>query len=177
MATASSSFTSGISSPPAVLMPNAVHLSSPRVVELWRYPVKGLLGEALESATFDNRGMVGDRWFAVVGADGKLGSGKTTRRFRRMPNLFTMSARAADDDEILVRIDDWEGSARDPATAERVSQVVGERVTLEPESAVRHHDEGGVHVITTASLRYLDGIDVRRLRPNVLLDASGDGPI
>jgi len=145
-----------------------------RVVGLWRYPVKGLLGESLDRLPLDDRGVVGDRWWAIVGADGKLGSGKTTRRFRRMPNLFTMSARTVDDD-VLVRVQRFEGSVRDPETARCVSDVVGEPVTLEPESAVRHHDEGGLHLVTTASLRLLDGIDARRLRPNIVLDVDGTG--
>lgn len=147
-----------------------------RIAGLWRYPVKGLLGETVEAATFDDRGMTGDRNWAVVGLDGKLGSGKTTRRFRRMPNLFTMSARTHDR-EVLVTVNGWEGSVTDPTTAARVSEVIGERVTLEPERVVPHHDEGGVHVVTTTSLRLIDGVDVRRLRPNVLIDCSGEGPI
>jgi len=143
-----------------------------RVVGLWRYPVKGLLGESLDELRLDARGVVGDRWWAVVGADGKLGSGKTTRRFRRMPNLFTMSSRTEGDD-VVVRVGEWEGSVRDPETARRVSDVVGEPVTLEKESSIRHHDEGGLHVVTTATLRQLDDVDARRLRPNIVLEVDG----
>ena len=137
---------------------------------LWRYPVKGLLGEALDTATFGERGVDGDRAWAVVGTDGKLGSGKTTRRFRRMPGLFTMAARTVGD-EVVVTGEDWEGSVRDPATAAFVSEVVGEAVTLQPATAipVRVHDEGPVHVLTTAEL---SGHDVRRFRPNVLLEGD-----
>lgn len=147
------------------------------LVELWRYPVKGLLGERLNRCVFDERGIEGDRWWAIVGADGKLASGKTTRRFRRMPNLFAMSARTTEDGDVLVRIENWEGSVHDPVTAMRVSEVVAEPVTLRPEAVTRHHDEGGVHIVTTASLRFLNGIDRRRLRPNLVLDADGDEPL
>jgi uncharacterized protein YcbX len=141
-----------------------------RIAGLWRYPVKGLLGEALDEATFTEHGVTGDRSWAVVGADGKLGSGKTTRRFRRMPNLFTMSS-AIVDDVVVVTVGDWRGEAGDPATAQRVSDVVGEPVTLQPASAipVRVHDEGPVHVLTTS---LLDGEDARRFRPNVVLDGD-----
>lgn len=138
-----------------------------RVVGLWRYPVKGLLGEALDALPFDDRGVVGDRRWAVYGADGKIASGKTTRRFRRMPGLFTMSSRTGDAGDVLVTVDGWTGSATDPATAGRIAAVVGEPVTLRVEQDVRHHDEGGVHLLTTAEL---DGADPRRFRPNVLLD-------
>jgi uncharacterized protein YcbX len=134
--------------------------------------VKGLLGEALDEVHVDERGVVGDRSWAVVGADGKLGSGKTTRRFRRMPRLFTMASRTVEDD-VFVRVGDWEGSVHDPETARRVSDVVGEPVTLERESTVRHHDEGGLHLVTTATLRQLDDVDARRLRPNIVLEVDG----
>lgn len=147
-----------------------------RAVGLWRYPVKGLLGEPLTAATFDQRGLVGDRTWAIVGTDGKFASGKTTRRFRRMPNLFTMSARTTEDGDVAVTVDGWEGSVRSAETAARVSEVVGEPVTLEPEGDVPHHDEGGVHLLSTASLRFVQGIDVRRLRPNVLIEQDGDEP-
>lgn len=148
-----------------------------RAIALWRYPVKGLLGERLDQCKFGYRGVEGDRWWAVVGVDGKFASGKTTRRFRRMPNLFTMSARTTESGEVLVTVDGWEGSVHDPSTAIRISEVVGEPVTLQPETDVRHHDEGGVHIITTASLRFMDGIDARRVRPNIVLDTGGEEPI
>lgn len=146
-----------------------------KVAELWRYPVKGLLGERITTATLDERGVVGDRGWAVVGRDGKLGSGKTTRRFRRMPNLFTMSART-DDGQVRVTVAGWTGDVEDPETARRVSHVVGEPVTLQPETGVRHHDEGALHLLTSSSLRWIDA-DVRRFRPNVLLEVDGVGAL
>ena len=141
-----------------------------RIAGLWRYPVKGLLGEALDEATFTDGGVAGDRSWAVVGADGKLGSGKTTRRFRRMPDLFTMSS-AIVGGTVIVTVGDWRGEVDDPDTAQRVSAVVGEPVTLQPASEipVRVHDEGPVHVLTTSLLA---GEDPRRFRPNVLLDGD-----
>ena len=147
----------------------------PVVAGLWRYPVKGLLGEALDSAVLDERGVVGDRAWAVVGADGKLASGKTTRRFRRMPDLFTMSA-ATVDGVVVVTVGEWQGEVDDPETARRVSDVVGEPVTLQPATAipVRVHDEGPVHLVSTAMLA---GEDPRRFRPNVLVALDGDVPL
>ena len=57
------------------------------VAEVWRYPVKSLRGERLDGAACSARGIDQDRRWAVLGADGRIGSGKTTRRFRRMPGL------------------------------------------------------------------------------------------
>ncbi|MCU5780876.1 putative Fe-S protein [Alcanivorax balearicus MACL04] len=55
------------------------------VSELWRYPVKSMLGERCEALRMEERGVEGDRLFAVRDTKGKFGSGKSTRRFR--PNL------------------------------------------------------------------------------------------
>ena len=64
------------------------------VVELWRYPVKSLLGEELDQVEMEERGVVGDRLYAVTDREGKLGSGKTTTRFRRLDGLFELRARS-----------------------------------------------------------------------------------
>jgi uncharacterized protein len=53
------------------------------VSELWRYPTKSLVGERLQQVRLDERGIVGDRLFAVTDRNGKIGSGKATKRFRR----------------------------------------------------------------------------------------------
>ena len=36
------------------------------VVSLWRYPVKSMMGEELNSSYMTKRGLVGDRTYAVV---------------------------------------------------------------------------------------------------------------
>lgn len=64
-----------------------------RVQELYRFPVKSILGESLPCVTMDERGLAGDRWWAIRNAAGKFGSGKTTRRFQYMRGLFALRAR------------------------------------------------------------------------------------
>lgn len=152
------------------------------VAELWRYPVKSLGGERISEAVCDRRGIVGDRWWAVRDADGKLGSGKTTRRFRRMPGLLSISARLDGDGVAWVELPSGERArAGDPAAAELVGAVVGEAVTLEEESDVPHFDDAPLHVLSTASLAWLrtsrphDQVDVPRFRPNVVVDVTGGG--
>ena len=45
------------------------------VVALWRYPVKSMMGEELNRAEVTERGLVGDRAYALVdGTDGKVAS-------------------------------------------------------------------------------------------------------
>src|SRR5438067_4230644 len=52
------------------------------VVGLWRYPVKSMMGEELNAAEVTERGLVGDRQFAVVDAStGKVAGAKTPRKW------------------------------------------------------------------------------------------------
>ena len=52
------------------------------VVGLWRYPVKSMMGEELNSAEVGERGLVGDRQFAVVDAStGKVAGAKNPRKW------------------------------------------------------------------------------------------------
>jgi hypothetical protein len=53
-----------------------------RVEQLWRYPVKSLAGELLEAAGIDERGIDGDRRWAILDVD----SGKVLTA-RRTPEL------------------------------------------------------------------------------------------
>lgn len=61
--------------------------------QAWRYPVKSMGGEQVDASWADAGGLLGDRVWAVQDSDGKLGSGKNTRRFRRMDGLLELSAR------------------------------------------------------------------------------------
>ncbi len=63
-----------------------------RVTGLWRYPVKSMLGERCKMLELDSRGVMDDRRYAVRDANGKFGSGKNTRRFRKIDGLYGFSA-------------------------------------------------------------------------------------
>jgi uncharacterized protein YcbX len=64
------------------------------VVSLWRYPVKSMQGEELNASRIGERGLLGDRAFALVdAADGKIASAKNPRKW---PNLFAFRASYAD---------------------------------------------------------------------------------
>lgn len=60
------------------------------VKEIWRYPVKSMGGEMINQALFTPTGMVGDRLWAVVDADGEIKSA------RQWPKLLEMQAGYAD---------------------------------------------------------------------------------
>jgi uncharacterized protein YcbX len=52
------------------------------VVALWRYPVKSMMGEELNSSAITDRGLLGDREFAVVDrATGKVGGAKNPKKW------------------------------------------------------------------------------------------------
>jgi uncharacterized protein len=149
------------------------------VRQLWRYPVKSLAGEALEAVEITTRGVALDRWWSVVGADGKLGSGTTTRQFRRMPGLLSMQSFIHGRIAHVQFPDGSTGRVDDPAIAQRVAAVVGEAVTLSPQRTISHFDDGPIHLLTTGSLAWLRAtvpdarIDARRFRPNVLVETDG----
>src|SRR5882762_2518228 len=68
-------------------MPNARQGS---VASLWRYPVKSMLGEELDASEVTERGLLGDRAYALVdSADGKAATAKNPRKW---PNLFDFRA-------------------------------------------------------------------------------------
>ncbi|MEU8610620.1 MOSC domain-containing protein [Actinoplanes sp. NPDC048791] len=151
-----------------------------KVVELRRYPIKSLLGERPAAVDVEQRGLAGDRLWAVRDTEGKLGSGKNTRRFRRMPGLFRLRGHFADPVPVVELPDGRRFAADDPAGHRAVSEVLGRPVTIAREAEVLHHDEGPVSVISTAALRRLreltgEAVDPLRFRANLLIDMPGSG--
>ncbi|MDP1946134.1 MAG: MOSC domain-containing protein [Nitrospirota bacterium] len=61
------------------------------VRELWRYPVKSMLGEQLGTVTVTERGLQGDRRFALL--DRETGHVVSAKNPKRWPSLFTFQAR------------------------------------------------------------------------------------
>jgi len=58
------------------------------VEELWRYPVKSMLGERLETAVVTARGLAGDRAYALLEVEtGRVVSAKIPRHWQRMFEL------------------------------------------------------------------------------------------
>lgn len=154
------------------------------LVAIWRYPVKSMAGESLESVAVEPRGLAGDRRWAVRCADGRLGSGKNSQRFRRLDGLFTLAARTVAGSDVgeVVTVELPDGTylvAGEPETDEAVSRVVSEPVTLRPEDAdQQHHDGGRVSIVGTATLAALGGllagppVDPRALRANLVVETT-----
>jgi uncharacterized protein YcbX len=69
-------------------MATIAHVGS--VTGLWRFPVKSMRGERLEEAHVTERGLVGDRAYALMDTDtGKVVSAKSVKRF---PDLLQCQA-------------------------------------------------------------------------------------
>lgn len=71
------------------------------IAELWRYPVKSMLGQGLAGAEVDELGVPGDRRLALVDEEtGKIASAKMPRLWREL-----LKCVAVIDDEAAVRIE------------------------------------------------------------------------
>ena len=148
-------------------------MSGCSLAEIRRHPVKSMAGERLEQAEVDARGVVGDRWWAVVDTDGRLSSGKDSRRFRRRDAVFDYAARTVDDHvEVSGRGVSWRvGQAELDA---ELSAAMGAEVAVRAEGGVPHQDAGQVSLVGTASLDWCRehlGVDgnARRIRPNLVV--------
>ncbi len=137
-----------------------------RIAEVWRYPVKSMGGERLEQVRCTARGLEGDRRWAVRAADGKLGSGKSSRRFHGMRGLLSLTSFIGPSGGTSIRFPDGEVlGVEDPATARAVSRITGEGVQLVAEGSEPHFDQAPRHLLSAASLRWLAG-----LRPDDAVD-------
>jgi uncharacterized protein len=100
------------------------------VVSLWRYPVKSMMGEELNAAEITERGLLGDRAYALVdSSDGKVASAKNPRKW---PQLFDFRAAFVDS----------------PRPGAKVPPV---RITL-PEGRVVSSDQSDVNQILSRAL-------------------------
>jgi len=148
------------------------------VDSLWRYPVKSLIGERIESVELNSRGVAGDRIYAVSNSDGQFGSGKNTRRFRRIDGLFSLLA-TTNDSGVSIKFPDGSVYSYDDSALNSVlSSVLGESVRLTEEAEIPHFDDGAIHILSKQSLTLLGEflpdacIAESRFRPNIVLDTN-----
>jgi uncharacterized protein YcbX len=102
---------------------------------LWRYPVKSMLGEELDSSEVTGRGLVGDRAYALVDtADGKIASAKNPRKWAK---LFDCRAEFLPDPRgaRITLPDGTAVTADDPDAALVLSSIFGRKVALETTAA------------------------------------------
>src|SRR5437867_12446164 len=117
------------------------------VVSLWRYPVKSMMGEELNTTEVTTRGLRGDRAYALV--DGKDGKVATAKNPRKWPQLFDFRATFIDSPRTDARVPPVRITLPDGGivTSERadlgpiLSKVLSRQVTLE--AAERGQPEAG----------------------------------
>jgi uncharacterized protein YcbX len=174
-----------------------------RIAELWRYPVKSLVGERLPVMDFADDGVEGDRRWGINDlSDGRI---LTARREPRL--LFASSRLAAADLPVITLPDGKELAGIGPLKDAVLSAWLGKPVSLvaasESDAARAEYfadatddasqaiewtmpkgrfvDAFPVLLMTTAALRsgaaaYPAGAwDVRRFRPNILIQSDGEG--
>lgn len=141
-----------------------------------------MLGECCESFDLHARGVDGDRIYAVRDIDGKFGSGKNTRRFRKIEGLFKFQA-TYEGERVTVHFPDGRKVlTSDSNIHATLSNELEQPVTLAAEADVSHLDAAPVHVLTTGTLAWLANalpesfIDARRFRPNLLIETPDGAP-
>ena len=147
-----------------------------RTLAIRRYPVKSMGGEALAAVRLNSRGLEGDRYFAVVDAQGRLASGKNTRRMVRRDGVFSYAART-EADAVMVTGEQGIWRAGDAALDAELSYALGAEVMVLPETTTPYFDDGAVSLIGTATLEWCArelgaDADQRRLRANLLVETA-----
>jgi uncharacterized protein YcbX len=111
-------------------------VTTPTVRELWRYPVKSMQGERLDRTEVTERGILGDRAFAVIDrSDGKVASAKHPRKWA---GLLACSAafveppcRGRPLPPVVIVFPDGSGIRSDASNIDDVlSRFLGRQITL-----------------------------------------------
>jgi uncharacterized protein YcbX len=129
-----------------------------RISQLWRYPVKSLAGESLPAAVIGPDGIPGDRIVRVRGPEGV----RTARRQYRLLGL-----RGTLDADGRARINNlpWDS----PHALALVKAAAGTDARLEAWDGLDRFDILPLLVATDGAVAEF-GRDVRRLRPNILIE-------
>ncbi len=153
------------------------------VLAIWRYPVKAMLGEVLEGVDVAAGGLASDRRWVV--SDVETGERIANKRGPTDAGLRACRARLDAQGRLVVTLPDATTEITGmPAIAAALSALLGREVEL-AEHAGRgdqymqtggHHDFAPLHLMTTSALDRMWALDprsdwdVRRFRPNVVLD-------
>lgn len=128
------------------------------IKELWRYPVKSMAGEMLNSADLTESGVAGDRIVQVRNAAGKIMTARTR------PLLLRHSATLTPEGEVLVDGRAWNSAD----VAREVEEAAGPGCRLVQSDAEDRFDILPLLVATDGMLEAV-GYDRRRFRPNLVI--------
>jgi len=128
------------------------------VGELWRYPVKSMAGELLQTAELTPNGIVGDRVIHVRDNRGRVATART------FPGLLRFHATLDRAGQVLVDGLPW----TDPQVLHAVQRVVGQSARLVQDESLDRFDILPLLVATDGAIAAF-GRDRRRLRPNLII--------
>ena len=117
-------------------MPRGFRLTDATVAAIWRYPVKSMLGEQVEAAAVGERGLAGDRAYALIDVEtGNVVSAKNPRRWGRLFDLQAAFLETPDLGRevppVVVTLPDGSTVRSDDAHADAaLSAVLGREVRL-----------------------------------------------
>src|ERR1700728_2541261 len=103
---------------------------------LWRYPVKSMMGERVETVVVTERGILGDRAYALVDeSTGNLGSAKNPRKWGFLLPCRARSEEPVESDETippaLIPLPDGVCLRTNrPETAKILSELLGREVSI-----------------------------------------------
>ncbi len=108
------------------------------ISEIWRYPVKSMVGESLVEVVVDERGLAGDRSWAVIDEEsGLVASAKHPRKWGRL--LTAVSAMSDEEGHVAISFSDGSTGSNKSGDEldDMLSEFLGRRVSL------THTDEVG----------------------------------
>jgi uncharacterized protein YcbX len=128
------------------------------IQEIWRYPVKSMAGESLETAELTESGVVGDRIIQVRNAAGRIMTARTR------PLLLRHGATLADDNQVLIDRLPWDAKE----IAGDIETAAGTGTQLVMSDAEDRFDILPLLIATDGMLTAV-GRDRRRFRPNLVV--------
>jgi uncharacterized protein YcbX len=161
-----------------------------RVTQLWRFPVKSMQGERLDVVDVADRGLRGDRQWALVDVDTGL-----ALTARREPQLLYASARLVADDVVEITLPDGRLTTADSELSAWLGHPVelrrptGDQPTYEIATDFEHEDtsdwftwqgpeatfhDSGRSVVSIVSEASFRDWNVRRFRINVVVDGGDE---
>jgi len=109
-------------------MANTTQIELGSVVSLWRYPVKSMMGEELNAVEVTDRGLLGDRAYALRDpSNGKVVSAKHPRKWAKLFDFRAAFAESPRAGEKIppVRITLPNGGRTEPLLTKRELLLVG----------------------------------------------------
>ncbi len=129
------------------------------IAEIWRYPVKSLAGESLQSVALNMDGIAGDRKVLVYNEQSRQ-----LITSRTHPKLLGLKATLNSHGEVFVNGQPWDV----PESAQAIIDAAGPHARLLEWDGMERFDVLPLLVATDGAIKEF-GYDHRRLRPNLVI--------